>query len=707
MDNNLELAKFYKDLSQEIINKSFLEETEEFRENIFTQIYIDSLCEAAEIEDGNIAYHEARGIKVNGYSLAEDETYIALFVSIYKNNPDVYSVPPSEVLTMVNRAKNFYLKSMNKYHLEVEEAYGVFDLAKTIYDYRDRINEVKIIVMTNGTVRKMNFPPIEENGISFMASVWDVERIYRVLTSGSAREKIEIDLKSLTGKALSAIKINVPECKEYDVDGNSFISGGYTTYLTIIPGDVLFTIYKAYDARLLEKNVRAFLQVRGNVNKGIKSTITNTPEMFLAYNNGISATAESVSLRDETDDHCVITGLKDFQIVNGGQTTASIYNACIKNQQPLDKIFVQAKITVLNNQDQMDVVVPQISACANTQNKVQLADFSANDEFHQAIERLSRTVWAPAKTGGEQQTKWFYERARGQYADIRSREKSTKYFDSIYPKSQYFDKLDLGRYENAWEQLPHITSKGGQASFRDFTLRLKERGKFEPDQDYYQKLIAKTILYRKVRKIVKSQRFQGFWANIADYTVAYISYISGQRIDLQKIWRNQDTTEAFDKQAENVANAVYNYLIYECTGMNVTQWCKKEKCWNAIRENLNVDLSSELEKELIHLGKRTATSVSQGIYSANSKDKLLIEAIQKVDSSIWFGISSWGKQTGNLQSFQNGIAYTLGKYVYSHKEPSRKQANQGLVILQIAVRKGFITNDIVKDIVKRFCNLLL
>ena len=141
--------------------------------------------------------------------------------------------------------------------------------------------------------------------------------------------------------------------------------------------------------------------------------------------------------------------------------------------------------------------------------------------------------------------------------------------------------------------------------------------------------------------------------------------------------------------------------------MNVTQWCKKEKCWNAIRENLNVDLSSELEKELIHLGKRTATSVSQGIYSANSKEKLLIEAIQKVDSSIWFGISSWGKQTGNLQSFQNGIAYTLGKYVYSHKEPSRKQANQGLVILQIAVRKGFITNDIVKDIVKRFCNLLL
>lgn len=702
MANKEELVKFYQDLSQEIINKAALEETEEFRENIFTQIYIDYLTEAAEIEDGNIAYHEARGMKVNGYSIAEDETYIAIFVSIYKNNPSVYSVPPSDVLNMLSRAKNFYFKSMHKYHLEVEEAYGVFDLAKTIYDYHDKINEVRIILMTNGTVRKMNIPPLEAEGISFVASVWDLERIYRVSTSGATRENIEIDLKQLTGKTLSAIKIDMPECKECDEEGNFVYSGGYTTYLTMIPGDMLYTIYKTYDARLLEKNVRAFLQVRGNVNKGIKKTITETPEMFLAYNNGISATAESVSVENDTDDHCIITGLKDFQIVNGGQTTASIYNACVKNQQPLSKIYVQAKITVLNNQERMETVVPQISACANTQNKVQLADFSANDEFHQAIERLSRTVWAPAKTGGEQQTKWFYERARGQYADIRSRERNTKYFDSIYPKTQYFDKLDLGRYENAWDQLPYVTSKGGQACFREFTLRLKERGKFEPDQEYYQNLIAKAILYRKVRKIVKSQRFQGFWANIADYTVAYMSYITGQRIDLQKIWKNQDTSEAFDRNAEIVANAVYKYLVDACSGVNVTQWCKKERCWKEIRDNLNIQMFEGLRKDLIQLGKRTTTAVSQSIYSATTKEKDLITAIQTIDSETWFSLSSWGKQTGNLSSLQNGIAYTLGKYAHQHKEPSIKQARQALNMLTIAVNKGFITDPFAKKLISKF-----
>ena len=91
-----ELKKFYEDLSQEIINKAAIDETEDFRENIFTQIYIDYLCEAAEIEDGNVCFHEARGIKVNGYSIAEDESYIALFVSIYKNNPEIYSVSLSD-----------------------------------------------------------------------------------------------------------------------------------------------------------------------------------------------------------------------------------------------------------------------------------------------------------------------------------------------------------------------------------------------------------------------------------------------------------------------------------------------------------------------------------------------------------------------------------------------------------------------------------
>lgn len=693
-----ELSKFYEDLNQEIINKAAIDETEDFRENIFTQIYIDHLCEAAEIEDGNVCFHEGRGVKVNGYSIAEDESSIALFVSIYRNNPQLYSVPPSDAIAMLNRAKQFYLKSLKNYQTDIEEAYGAFDLARSIYEYRDAITEVKVILLTNGTIRSTLLEPEEIEGITFIPSIWDIERIYRVTTSGAAREKIEFDLRELTGKTLEAIRVTIPEEARILRNGETYSSGGYTSYFTVFPGDVLYKIYERYDARLLEKNVRAFLQARGGVNKGIKSTILETPEMFLAYNNGISATAEQISVSDEHGGMCTITGLSDFQIVNGGQTTASIFNACIKDKTPLDKIFVQAKITVLSDQSQMERVVPQISACANTQNKVQLADFSANDEFHQAIETLSRTVWAPAKTGGEQQTKWFYERARGQYADIRSREKNVKYFDSIYPKEQYFDKLELARYENVWDQLPHITSKGGQASFRDFTIRLKKRGKFVPDQEYYQELIAKAIVYRRVRQIVKAQRFQGFWANIADYTTAYISFKSAQRIDLQKIWRTQATSEAFDRMAEVVANALYAYLTETCSGVNTTQWCKKEQCWSDIKSKLNIPLSPELAAELLPIGK----SKSAGISSPNEPEKGLIDDIKSVSADVWFAVASWGKETGSLPGFQCGISGTLGRYVGWSKAPSIKQAKQGLKILRIAVAKGLVTEASIIEMLEKY-----
>ena len=166
-----ELTKFYEDLSQEIINKVAIDETEDFRENIFTQIYIDYLCEAAEIEDGNVCFHEGRGVKVNGYSIAEDESNIVLFVSIYKNSPQLFTVAPSDAVAMINRAKQFYLKALKNYQTDIEEAYGAFDLARSIYEYQGKITEVRIILMTNGTIRSTMLETEEIDGITFVPTI--------------------------------------------------------------------------------------------------------------------------------------------------------------------------------------------------------------------------------------------------------------------------------------------------------------------------------------------------------------------------------------------------------------------------------------------------------------------------------------------------------------------------------------------------------
>lgn len=706
MNETKELEKFYQDLNQEIINKAALDEEEQYREPIFTQVYIDYLSEWGELEDGNLSYYEARGIKINGYSLSEDETSITLFVSIYKNSPDIFSVPPSEAIAMLNRAKQFFLKAKNGLYNDIEEALEGYDIAKTIYDLRDKITSVKLLLFTNGTIRATVLPTVVKDEVAFVSAIWDLERVYRISTSGKAREKIDFKLEEIAGKNLDCIRVSVPDTYHESRNGEREYSGGYTTYLTVFPGDVLYKIYERYSSRLLEKNVRAFLQVRGNVNKGIRDTILKTPEMFLAYNNGISATAESVSVTNVHGNVCTITGLQDFQIVNGGQTTASIFNSCLKNQKPLDQIYVQAKITVVNDQSEMDKVVPEISRCANTQNKVQLADFSANDEYYQAIEKLSRTVWAPAKTGGEQQTKWFYDRARGQYNDTRAREKNKKYFDSIYPKTQYFDKLQLARYENLWDLYPYIAAKGGQTSFREFTLRLQKRGKFVPDQIYYQNLIAKAILYREIRSIVRDLKFKGYWANVADYTFSYLSYKSAQRIDLAKIWKNQGISDFLKRNIEMTANAVYKYLVDSSNGQNVTQWCKKEACWTGLKK-LEINGSHIAKSDMTaSSGTKTKVAESQGISAASSEEEKLIQDIQKVDSAAWFGIAEWGKETGELPAFQRGISATLGRYQGWNKTPSWKQARQGIKILNTAYKHGFLTDALVEELVTKYKDVI-
>lgn len=697
------LGKFYQDIKQEINNRAAMEGEEAFKENVFTEVYTDFLTEAGEIPDASTAYWEARGVRVNGYSISEDETELTLFVCIFKNAPEPFSVPKTDVTAMFSRTKSFYLKSKKNYYETIEESTEAFDLARSIALTKDKIQTVKIILLTNGTVKSAEFENETENGTDFIYSVWDLERIYRVHTSGNTREKIEIDLKKDFGKVLPALKISVPEKHQTQKDGTDLVTGGYDSYLTVIPGDLLFEIYKSYNSRLLEKNVRAFLQARGNVNKGIKSTVKDLPDMFLAYNNGISATAEAIQTANEDQEtsSCIITSLSDFQIVNGGQTTASIYNTCIKNKAPLSEIFVQAKITVLNDQQRMGEVIPNISKYANTQNKIQLADFSANDEFHQHIEKYSRSVWAPAKSGGEKQTKWYYERARGQYYDDRSRDKNAKHFDSIYPKKQYFSKVDLARYENLWNLKPYAASKGGQTSFRIFTIDLKKRGNFIPGQDYYEALIAKAILYREIREIVKSLQFKGYWANISDYTFAYLVFRSSSRIDLEQIWKMQTLPDVLKTAAQAAAKQIYDYLTKSDEIGNVTQWCKQEKCWNEVKE-LSISLPDDFEKTLVEVGRKK----SAGIETAGITEQDLIDDLKTIPAEVWKSISSWGKETKKLQGWQNGISFSLGSLAARNASPSVKQARQGIKILKTAFDFGFINGDMYSELFKKHAEYL-
>lgn len=684
MSKELTIQDFYESFMNEV---SMAKDTETFGwedQDFLTAVMLDYLSDAGEVEDPVVCPFRAYGLQMNAYQLSADGEEVTIFVSLYAENDSLISVSKTDVDAAIKRGIQLYRKATNDLFTSFEKDSDTYEFAKTVHDHKSSIKTAKIVALTNGLVKAMDLKEIELEGVKISFSVWDIERIFKCINSGKQRESIEINFQDQFGTTIPCLKNSA--CDKY------------STYLAIINGQLLADVYEVYGPRLLERNVRSFLQVKGAVNKGIRDTLRDEPEMFLAYNNGISVTAESVETVKDASGSLSIKSIKDMQIVNGGQTTASIFNARKdkKINADLTNVYVQMKLTVISSAENMDEMVPKISAYANTQNKIQMADFSANDPFHRKIEELSRTTWAPSQGGAKPQN-WFYERARGQYADMLSKESTTlkrKTFKETHP---LFTKTDLAKYENTWDQLPYYVSEGAQKNFKRFTLRLSDRGNFVPDNKYYERLIAKAIIFRNAEKLVQKQQYGGYRANIVTYTIAYLSFITAQRIDLDAIWKNQALSENLETSIVEVSRLVHESIVNPPGGQNVGEWCKKPKCWEEIK-SLEYDLPDGLKKELVDTSKpdyvvSAASGKVSSLNAVTAEEQEIINAASDIDASTWYALSRWAKQTGNFQGWQRSIVFSVGNMIARGKAPSYKQSVQAMKVYNEALEKGFKIDD--------------
>ncbi len=676
MESDRELNEFAIQLQQEIISTADIEGNESLRADVFTQYMINELFEAGELEDGVTCYHAARGVEVSGYNVDSDYT-LELFTTIYTQLVPPETVGKVDVEAGFKRLSRFLQKAVDMYYTTLEEASPAFDMAEHIFECRRDIIRVRLYLFTDGLTTVDTIPDAKLNELQISYHVWDIRRLYRYVSSGKHQEPIHIDFVEQFGTPLPCLQ-------------GSDVASDYSAYLTIIPGDILNSLYASYGARLLELNVRSYLQAKGKVNQGIRRTILERPERFLAYNNGISVTASNIELVRLHEGGLGIKSLSDLQIVNGGQTTASIFHAARKDKADVSQLRIQAKISVVAPDD-IATLVPLISRYANSQNKVSEADFSANEPFHVKLEALSRSIWAPAADGTQRQTRWFYERARGQYQDAIAREGTPgrqRQFKEIHPTTQRFTKTDLAKFEMTWEQLPNIVSQGAQKCFTQFTLRLQKRGNFEVDQAYFHRLVAKAILFRQAEKIVAMQKFGGYRANVVTYTLAYIFHRTAGRIDLDRIWHQQNIGQGLRVAIENISHRVHEVIISPPGGKNVTEWCKRQECWTSVCD-LSINLPALLYDELLSTGPEASAIVDRGIESPNLVEQQLIARAAEVPAETWYQLSRWAKETQNLQAWQRRLAFSLGRVRQSGKMPSRKQAEQGLLMLEEAIRLGF------------------
>lgn len=680
------IEQFALDLQQDVLARSANEGDGEgaFEERVFTEFMIDYLGDTGEIDDGHEVYHRAHGIQVNGYALNDTEDCLDLIVSIFKGRGDVQTIGKDEVQTAFKRVTTFFDKAANGLHLQLEESAGIFDLAQRIHAIRRELTQIRIYLVTDGVVKSDPPKSVDTTGARITFSIWDLERLYRLVSSGRQREAIEIDFIEILGEP-------IPCLSQTDA------SPDYATYLAIFPGKAIADLYGRYGPRLLERNVRSFLQARGKVNSGIRQTILKEPHMFLAFNNGLSGTAEWIETTAFAGGGIGIKRLRDLQIVNGGQTTASIFHAMKKEKGvEIDKIGVQVKLTVLKDAEAMDSVVPRISEYANTQNPVRTADLAANDAYHRRIEGLSREIWVPAKDGNARQTHWFYERARGQYRDELAREATPARqaeFRAKNPKEQLFTKTDLAKFAQTWEQRPNIVAKGAQACFNDFMARLPEHIEAEKNLDarYYERLVAKALIFKTAESLIgkeiraRAERLDGLRAGLVTYTLAKIFHDTHARIDLGTIYRQQTVPDSLQQAIRDYWYRVYQHIFAAAQGGNFTQYCKKEQCWLTLRDEA-LPMPHSLLQQVQHVQENPEQALS------TSRQRTLTDNAKKVmavSAESWLRLADWGRQDRRLSGLDIHIICEVASQVGYGDTPNERRCTDALRILLKSQKLGF------------------
>ena len=575
----MELVDFLRETQADV--RSQLGEGALYPELVFSDIVMQHMSEIGmTFEPSGCPYKGTVGnanLRLNGYAMSEENNQLDLFVSLYDGTDVITTVTDTETQAAAGQCLRFLaLCAEGKMADKLDPSLDVTSLATQIQQIYNDLEQVRVFVLTDKVAKSKSFKTKEIGGKAVRIEVMDIERLHRHLSEGKPRDEIVVDFTEVSGAPLPCVYIP-GDNEDYDYA------------LAAIPGEALRLLYEKFGARLLEANVRSFLSVKGKgVNAGIQNTLRSAPSRFMAYNNGIVILADEMRFGKPGDGSTGIAWLKGLQIVNGGQTTASIYFA--KKRYPTDvdlsRVRVPAKIIVMKNKDPVteEALVSDISRFANTQNTVRQSDLSANKPFHVDVENLSLSVYCP-----DMVSRWFYERATGSYNTLLAREGSTpaklRALKEAIPPARKITKTDLAKYINAWDRKPDIVSKGSQKNFDHFmaSLASAENGEstFKPTAADYKSMIAKAKIFKESQKLLRPM-FQAFQANVTAYTVSLVAEKLGSRIDLEKIWSKQALSSELLAQIGVWANEVNEVLHKTASGRMISEWAKKPECRDAV-----------------------------------------------------------------------------------------------------------------------------
>lgn len=608
-------------------------------------------------EDWNDSYflNTAENLKLNGYTVNESSERLQLFIvdessiDLSLSEKDLQISTKSHYDSQFKRVTKFLNKAIKGYlNDDVQDADPIRPLLSQLSSAKgaEQFDVIEIFLVsatatteTRGAIPQPKRIEFEDENISVVFSrnrervnkelliikkLVDLNFLYDVLISQGNREALVIDFENLFDYKIEVIKAAEEE--------------NFESYLCVLPANVLSDLYKRYSSRLLERNVRSFLQFKG-ANKGIRETIRVSPEKFIAFNNGITITSTAKEIESKNG-KMFIKSLTDFQIVNGGQTTASIYFTQ-KDGFSIDKVKIMAKINVARDvtEEGLDSLISDISRYSNSQTKVSNVDLSSRSPQLNKIKALSESIITPSGR------KWFFEKSRGEFnTKLRIAGSNKARIEKEYPKNYRFSKEQLGKYFTAWGDQPYVVKKGGEKVFRYFleeiTGELRGKKAVNVNRDFYEDLISKIILFTQLEKIYgQGKHSMGqMRSSVVPYTISII-YIytdgakDGKQFDLTKIWKKErldDDLVAFCTELMELMNGlIKNYSESDDFG----EYAKNKKLWDNISSSIEIVTFMTSKNSQQILGK----------YSIPVKEKKNVDKVEVDFEKIQLNIEIFSK----------------------------------------------------------------
>lgn len=550
-----------------------------FAELVMRHMEDAGLCEPATVCHWSGTIGNAK-LRITGYALSADETGLDLFVTHYFGTDELVELKDSDAIATANEGVRFLFRaSRGNLDARIDPTHPVRELVTTIRSRWAELDRLRVILVTDGHTKHKRFASKEHEGKIIAVESVDVERLLRH-TEGKPRDELAVSFVQAIGRVLPCVHVPDP-----DAD--------YEYVLTAIPGQVLWSLYRDFNTSLLEANVRTYLGAKKTVNRGIVETLRSEPEHFLAFNNGLVLVCDEAKFERGADGNIGLSFLKGLQIVNGGQTTSTIYFASRDDKGiDLSHVMVPAKIIILKgSQDEArERLISNVSRYANSQTAVKMSDLSANRPFHVQLEKLADDTWCP-----DGATKWFYERAAGAYNVMLLRDGTTpakrrKLMETAPPKRK-LSKNDIAKYHEAWRGKPNQVALAGEKNFSAFMAALDEDPAIIPnplDARWYRAMIAKVILFKAVESIIKTREaketFRQGWVNIATYVVSVVADRLGDQLDLEQIWLKQGVSPALEKLLWDWALVVNAEFARIAPGQQVSEVAKRAETWATIRK---------------------------------------------------------------------------------------------------------------------------